>query len=50
MQDSIEGIESALRQLVKLMPGYDLHANNKLLELHVWQNFVSCLGNVISSS
>ena len=33
----------ALNQLQTLMPGYDLQTDNRLLQLHVWQNFVSCL-------
>jgi hypothetical protein len=43
LQDSVAAVEAALRQLGRLMPGYDLQADGKLLELHVWQNFVSCL-------
>jgi len=42
-QDSVAAVEGALRQLQRLMPGYDLTAPGKLTELHVWQNFVSCL-------
>lgn len=42
-QDSLAAVESALRRLERLMPGYDLQADGKLLELHVWQNFTSCL-------
>ena len=43
MQDTLPAIESSLRRLERLMPGYDLHVDGKLLELHVWQNFSSCL-------
>lgn len=43
LQDSIAAVESSLRRLERLMPGYDLQADGKLLELHVWHNFVSCL-------
>jgi hypothetical protein len=42
-QDSLAAVESALRRLGRLMPGYDLQAGGRLLELHLWQNFVSCL-------
>lgn len=43
MQDSLAAVESALRRLGRLMPGYDLQEDGRLLELHLWQNFVSCL-------
>ena len=43
MQDSLAAVELALRRLGRLMPGYDLQEDGRLLELHLWQNFVSCL-------
>lgn len=43
MQDSVAAVEAAFRQLQKLMPGYDLSVPGRLSNLHVWQNFVSCL-------
>ncbi len=36
-------MQSALRRLERLMPGYDLHTGDKLLEQHVWHNFAACL-------